>query len=204
MTPPKRDNNIVIQLLKETRRQLSITQSWGILRRYFVVNGFDGALTMLGLVIGFFVSHTNDIEIMINACLGAAIALGVSGLSSAYLSESAERQHALATLEKAMISDLQNSAHGKAARIVPWLVAIVNGLAPLIISLLIMSPLFLHQLGVILPADPIYLSIAVALFLIFLLGVFLGRVAGISLLRSGLQTLIVALSTITLIYLFSN
>ena len=193
-----------MQLLKDTLRQLSITESWGILRRYFVVNGFDGALTMLGLVVGFFVSNTIDTGTMINACMGAAIALGVSGVSSAYLSESAERQHALATLEKAMMTDLQNSAHGRAARIVPWLVALVNGLAPLTISVLIILPLMLHQFGISLGLPPLYLSIAVALALIFLLGVFLGRVADISLLRSGIQTLLVAVSTIGLIYLFSS
>jgi hypothetical protein len=35
---------------------LRISRSHGILRRYFVVNGFDGALAMLGLMRGFLVS----------------------------------------------------------------------------------------------------------------------------------------------------
>jgi len=191
-------------ILTTIQRQLALTRSWGILRRYFVVNGFDGASTMLGMTLGFSVSNSNDISIMINACLGAAIALCVSGISSAYLSESAERRHALAKLERAMISDLQDSAHGQAARLVPWLVALVNGLAPLVISLLTITPLILYQQGVPLPLPPLYLAILVALLLIFLLGVFLGRIAGVSLLRSGLQTLLVALVTIVLIYLVSG
>lgn len=193
-----------MELLKQTRRQLHLTQSHGILRRYFVVNGFDGALTMLGLTIGFLVSNTSDLSVMINACLGAAIALGMSGISSAYLSESAERQHALAKLEEAMISDLQDSAHGKAARGVPFLIALVNGLAPLAISILILLPMFISHSGVLLPVSPLYAAIAIALLLIFFLGVFLGRIAGVSWLRSGIQTVLVAIVTISLIYIFSG
>jgi predicted membrane protein (TIGR00267 family) len=133
-----------------------------------------------------------------------AIALSVSGLSSAYISESAERKRALGTLEQAMISDLNESAHGDATRRVPFLIALVNGLAPLIISLLILLPLWLSIAGVILPVPPLYAAIIVALLLIFLLGVFLGRIAGGSWLRSGIQTLLVAVVTAVLIYLFAE
>ncbi|MDF1643236.1 MAG: hypothetical protein P1U80_03520 [Pseudomonadales bacterium] len=188
--------------LERARFLLRITHGHLVLRRYFVVNGFDGALTMMGLILGFLVSTPADLAVIINACLGAAIALGMSGFSSAYISESAERRRALGQLEKAMISDLQESTHGQAARLTPLLVALVNGLAPLIISLLILMPLWLGSLGVPLPVSPLYAAILVALMLIFLLGVFLGRVADISWLRSGLQTLLVAVATATLIYLF--
>lgn len=44
----------------------------------------------------------------------------------------------------------------------------------------------------------------VALCLIFLLGVFLGRIADIPWIRSGLQTLLVALLTLLLIYLIAG
>ena len=108
-----------MSLLGQARFFLQITRSHDIIRRYFVVNGFDGALTMLGLIIGFLVSAPANIAVIINVCLGAAIALGMSGVSSAYVSESAERKRALGKLEKAMVSDLQESAHGDAARFVP-------------------------------------------------------------------------------------
>lgn len=188
--------------LKHTRFLLRITHSHLVLRRYFVVNGFDGALTMMGLILGFLVSTPADLAVIINVCLGAAIALGMSGVSSAYVSESAERRRALSKLEQAMISDLQESTHGEAARLTPLLVALVNGLAPLIVSLLILMPLWLGSLGVPLPVPPLYAAILVAQILIFLLGVFLGRVADTSWLRSGLQTLLVAVATAVLIYLF--
>ena len=182
---------------------LEISNSHDIMRRYFVVNGFDGALTMLGIIMGFAVTAPIDFTVVISACLGAAVALGVSGVSSAYISEAAERKRELAKLEGAMVTDLQNSAHGQAARWVPMLVALVNGLAPLIISMLIILPLWLVKSGTILPVSPLVAAIGIALIIIFLLGVYLGRIAGISWIRSGLQTIVIAGVTIGLIYLLA-
>lgn len=191
-----------MNLLDQVKFLLRITQSHDIVRRYFVVNGFDGALTMLGMMMGFLFSSTIELSIIINACLGAAIALGMSGMSSAYVSEYAEQKRELGKLENAMMSDLHDTAHGNAARGVPLLIALVNGLAPFVISILILIPLFISDNGMTLPFPPLYIAIVIALFLIFLLGVFLARVAGISWLRSGLQTLFVAVMTASLIYLF--
>ena len=179
---------------------LKITGSHTIARRYFVVNGFDGVLTMLGIIMGFYISGQPDTEIIINACLGAAVALTVSGLTSAYMSEAAERQQALRELETAMVADLSDSAHGKAARLIPALIALVNGLAPLLLSLLIISPFWLAEY---LPLAPLHGAIAMALALIFLLGVFLGKVSGAFWLWSGLRTLLIGLATCGIILLLS-
>jgi len=193
-----------MRLLSQAKFLLDITCTHDIVRRYFVVNGFDGALTMLGLIIGFLITAPANLSVIINVCLGAAIALGMSGMSSAYISESAERRRALGKLEQAMISNLQESAHGDATYWLPLLIALVNGLAPFIISLLILLPLWLSNAGIPLPVSPLHAAIMVALLLIFLLGVYLGRIAGISWLRSGMQTLIVAVVTAALIYLFAG
>jgi predicted membrane protein (TIGR00267 family) len=193
-----------MNLLDQTRFLLRITRTHDIMRRYFVVNGFDGALTMLGLILGFLVSGTSDLSVIINVCLGAAIALGVSGVSSAYVSETAERKRALAKLEDAMITDLGDSAHGDAARGVPLLIALVNGFAPLAMSLLILIPLLAANAGWMLPLPALHAAVAIALLLIFLLGVFLGNIAGVSWLRSGIRTLLIAILTVVLIYLFAG
>jgi len=193
-----------MHLFEQIKFLLRISHTGGIARRYFVVNGFDGALTMLGLIVGFLVSGSNDISLIINACLGASIALGMSGVSSAYVSESAERKHALTKLEEAMSSDLQESVHGDAARWMPFLIALVNGSAPLVISFLILLPLWLSNASIVLPIPPLYAAILIALLLAFFLGVYLGRVAGVSWIRSGLQTLLVAVITAALIYLLAG
>jgi len=193
-----------VNLLKQVSFLLRITRTHGIVRRYFVVNGFDGALTMLGLILGFLVSTPTELPVIISACLGAAIALGMSGISSAYVSEVAELRRELAMLEAAMVTDLQESTHGEAARWVPMLIALVNGSAPFFISLIILVPLWLSNTGFVLPLSPLYAAIIIALLLVFLLGAYLGRISGISWLWSGIQTLLVALVTAVLIYLFAG
>lgn len=182
---------------------IRLTQSYNIARRYFVVNGFDGALTMLGLLIGFYVSGQIVLPVVISVCLGAAVALGMSGMTSAYISEAAEKKHELKKLEDAMIADLGESAYGQAARLMPFFIAFINGLSPLVIALTIISPLALaHWLPQLVPY-PIETATIFAFLIIFLLGVFLGRISGYFWLWSGLQTLLVAIITTLLIYLLS-
>jgi predicted membrane protein (TIGR00267 family) len=179
---------------------LLLGHSHAIARRYFVVNGFDGALTMLGLLMGFYVSDAVDLNTAVTACLGAAIALGMSGFSSAYLSEAAERRQEFQRLQKAMISDLSGSAPHKASIRIPLLVAAVNGVSPFIISVIIIVPLWLAQWGIVMPMEPFEVSIGFAFVMIFLLGVFLSGVSGVFWLLSGLQALLIALVTAGIIY----
>jgi predicted membrane protein (TIGR00267 family) len=187
--------------LKQIKTLLEISHSGEIMRRYFVVNGFDGALTMLGLIMGFYVSDRVDLAVVTTSCLATALALGMSGISSAYISEAAERRRSLAQLEKAMVTSLDESHHARAAIWIPWLVALVNGIAPLLFALIILVPLWLARSGMELALGPLPAAMVVALAIIFLLGVFLGRVGGTFWLWSGLQSLAVALVTLGLIYL---
>ena len=181
--------------IKQLAFLLYITGSRGIARRYVVVNGFDGALTMLGLIMGFHAGGGVPATVAVSACIGAAIALSVSGLSSAYLSEAAERRKALHELERAMIVKLGRSAHGQATRLVPIMIALVNGLSPLFISVLITLPLWLSSQQIPLPVDPMYASIGVAFVVIFLLGTYLGKIEHSFWLWSGLRTVLIAAVT---------
>ncbi len=178
-----------------------ITHARRIIRRYFVTNGFDGALTMLGLLMGFHVSGTRELPVIINACLGGAVALGMSGLSSAYISEAAERKRELRALEQALLTDLSESDYGRAARFVPVIVALVNGLSPFLLSLLIMIPLWLGQKGIEVPLPPLETAIVLALLMIFLLGLFLGRISGTSWIWMGIKATLLGLLTAGLILL---
>lgn len=190
-------------MFSRLRILLHITRSHGIMRRYFVVNGFDGALTMLGLCMGFYFTDQVQISVVIHACLGAAIALGMSGVSSAYISESAEKKKELLELERAMIGSLEESHYGTAARWVPVIIAIVNGAAPFLISVVIMIPLWLHNWRADLILLPLESAIAMAFILVFLLGIFLGCISGLFWLWSGVKTLLIALITALLIFLVS-
>jgi predicted membrane protein (TIGR00267 family) len=179
-------------------------RAWSIARRYLVTNGFDGALTMLGMVTGFHASGMTELPVAISACLGAAVALFISGLSSAYLSEKAERENELRELEQALVVDLTESDYGRASRYLPMLVALVNGLSPLLLSLLILLPLFFAEQLQALPSPPFINAIIVALICIFSLGIFLGKISKTFWLWSGLRTLIIAILTVVIILFFGR
>jgi len=183
---------------------LHILRAQSIARRYLITNGFDGSLTMLGMVTGFYTSGMTELSVAISACLGAAVALFISGLSSAYLSEKAEREKELRELEQALVTDLKESDYGQASRYLPILVALVNGLSPLLLSLVILLPLFFAEQIHALPSSPFINAIVVALICIFFLGVYLGKISKTFWLWSGLRTLFIAMATVAIILLFGR
>jgi predicted membrane protein (TIGR00267 family) len=183
---------------------LRFSRAHAIVRRYFVVNGFDGALTMLGVITGFKLGGDVELGVVIGACVGAAVALGVSGITSAYLSEAAERRRSLNELEGAMVADLSESIHADVARVEPLVIAFVNGASPVLLSVIIITPLWLARAGVPLPLEPLDAAVATAFLSIFGLGMFLGSVGGTSWIASGIKTLFIALVTVGLILLLGS
>ena len=189
------------RMLSRFKHLLRITRATNISRRYFVTNGFDGALAMLGLNMGFYYSQPIDIQVALSACIGTAIALMMSGFSSAYISESAERQKELRELESAMVKDLHESDYGEAARYVPVIIALVNGLSPLLISLVVVMPLFVSVNGVALPFSAVESAVVMAFLMVFLLGVYSSRISGRFWLWTGLRAILVAVITMLIIWL---
>jgi len=193
-----------MSMFSRLRYLVELSHAHRIARRYFVTNGFDGVLAILGLLMGFRVTATAPLEVMIGACLGTAVALLMSGLTSAYISESAEKEHELRELEKSMITPMDNSAHAEAARLMPWLIALVNGLSPLVLALLILLPLLLAQQGLWPLFTPLDSAIVIALALSFLLGLFLGRLSGRFWLWTGIRALLIAVVTALIILLLNQ
>ena len=77
-----------------------------IARRYFVMNFFDGVLTVLGFIVGSFIlflrgDSPTKLEVVVPA-IATSIAIGISGISGGYLSERAERKRKIIEMHKAM------------------------------------------------------------------------------------------------------
>jgi predicted membrane protein (TIGR00267 family) len=195
-----------MSLLQQIQSLWSISQAGQIARRYFVTNGFDGALTMLGILLGFYTGGELPLRVAISACLGAAIALGISGFTSAYLSETEERKKELRELEESLVAPLKESDYGRASQIMPWVIAAVNGLSPFLISLFIIIPLWLEDFGYRLPfdMDSFDAAIGFSFLTILFLGIFLGRISGTFWLWSGLRAVLIGLATAGIIFLISG
>jgi predicted membrane protein (TIGR00267 family) len=188
-----------VRIGEELRTLLQISRSEKIARRYLVTNGFDGVLALLGLLVGFRAASNVDLEVALVACLGTAVALGISGISSTYISEHAERRSELSDLRDAMLSDLDGSEQSRAARWAPVFISLVSGLAPFLLAQLVMFPLWLKSFDVTLPVDAYEAAIGIAFLLIFFLGVFLGRIGGQFWLWSGLRTVLIGMLTAAII-----
>ena len=169
-----------------------------IARRYFVINAFDGSLTSLGVVAGAFVGGVTSESTVISLILATAVSIGVAGFYGSYLVERAERDRALREIEETTLSSLKDSQLYSASRYATVIVALVDGLSPLIASLLIMIPFVLVPPFTL--HEAYYAAGAIAFLELFGLGMFLGRLgrerlwlAGLKLVTAGIVALAISL-----------
>jgi predicted membrane protein (TIGR00267 family) len=162
--------------LEQWREYSTLSGAGSIARRAFANNSFDGVLTMVGVVMGSFVVGVDDAKVVLVTGLSTALAIGVSGGWGAYLTESAERRHEVAELEKTTLTDLHDSKIGKAARSAVVLVAAVDGLSPFLAAFIVVIPFFFAPL---LPSINVvfYASLGMALLALFGLGAYLASIS---------------------------
>lgn len=185
------------------RKYMEITEAGEIARRYFVLNGFDGALVTLGVIIGAVVSGSLDARLVIAAGLGAAFAMGISGTLGALISERAERERVIKELEKALYTDLNNSILKRASTAAVVIIAAVNAASPMITILATLAPFLLSLYGFIPVGTALYAAIGINMAALFTLGAFLGRVSDTSMLLYGAMTVLAGLATIGLTLLLN-
>src|SRR5438105_1803302 len=126
---------------RRLREYDEITNVGPIIRRYFVIGAFDGALTVLGIIIGSsaFGTLAEHKALVLSASFGAAIALAVSSAVGAYEAERVEKKLDIRTIERAMLARLSEE-HREAFQFAAILSALVHGVAPLIAALLPVIP----------------------------------------------------------------
>ncbi|HET91137.1 MAG TPA: hypothetical protein ENN99_10425 [Chloroflexi bacterium] len=189
--------NLVVQVLDDMREYERIAGFSQIARRALANNGFDGVLTMIGVLMGNYLGNVRDPGIVIRIGIATSISIGISGLWGAYLAESAERGRELAELERLSLTDLGKTKIGRASRVAVIVVSLVDGLSPLLSSVLVLFPFFFTPLlGDILLSYVI--SLVVALVGLFGLGMFLGSVSGRSLVGYGLRTVVAGIVAIVI------
>ncbi len=172
-----------------------------IARRYFAMNAFDGVLTIIGVLMGNLVAGVSDPRIVISTGLTTSVAMGISGLWGAYLTESAERKRDIAELNRYTLSDLTNTRIGKASRAAVIIVAVVDGLSPFLAALVVLIPFFFAGLAGDNISWAYYTSLGVALMTLFSLGLFLGNISKSNILIYGLKTVLAGLVSIAISFL---
>ena len=172
-------------------KYFEILKNEGIARRYAIMNSFDGTLTILGVMIAMYFAGVTEARLVIVSSMGVAIALAVSGIWSAYAAEKAERRRALMELERHLMRKLNGTKIGKKTDRIAIMIAMVNGLSPFLISLVLILPFLIFHLGImrgILSSITLafYASMALILMVLFMLGVLIGKIGRGNLLKSGI------------------
>ena len=191
------------RLLLNLRTNLQISKGDEIARRYFVMNGFDGALTTLGIILGVYFVDQLNAKIIISAGIGAGFAMGVSGAWGAFMAERAERIRNKKELEKALFTELDNSVITRASTTAIIVVSIVDALSPVLTTLLSLSPFFLSLFGIIDIVFATWLAIIINLSTLFFLGLFLGKVSKSNILINGILMVGAGGFTAMILYLIS-
>jgi predicted membrane protein (TIGR00267 family) len=180
---------------------LRVSQAYKIARRLFVMNAFDGILTIMGVVIGAHFSGLSDPDIVITAGVGGSIAMGISGMSGAYLAERAERRRDLQKLEGAMLADLKRSQFARASEFATIVVALVDGISPALGAVILILPYFFVPR---IDMEAAFMaSLGLGLLCLFVLGLFLARISHERLIVSGVRMILVGLLTIAIVSLVS-
>jgi len=161
--------------VQELKEYCELAEVGEIARRYFAMNAFDGVLTMIGVLMGNYLAQVRQPAIVISTGLSTCIAMGVSGLWGAYLTESAERKRDLDELQDRVLVDLSQTKIGRASRTAVVIVALIDALAPFISALAVLLPFFFVAFLTDI-AVSYYLSLGIALAALFGLGAFLGKV----------------------------
>ena len=186
-------------MFKRLKRILRYSESAEYPRRYAVMNAFDGVITILGIILGSKLLGSAEAGQIVAASVGALIAMGVSGASGTYITEMAEQERKIKELQDAMLTNLEGTILVKAHREAAVISALVDSAAAIFAGLLAVAPYFLTVAGYISELVAFYSSLIISLSMLFTLGVFLGKVAGRSLLFSGLKAL--GIGCLTLLFL---
>ena len=182
------------------RDYAEITDIGPILRRYFVIGAFDGALTILGIILGAFVAGASDEHrsLVLAMSFSAAIALAISSTVGAYEAERIEKKITQISMERAMLSEM-SEMHKDAFQFAALASASIHGVAPLVAGLLPVVPfLFLPF------ADAALWSIIITLAGLFVMGAYMGRMAKEHLIMSGMRLVVAGLATAVILWLIGG
>lgn len=178
-----------------------ITNVGPIIRRYFVIGAFDGALTVLGIIIAASAvgaAEEHKALFILSASIGASVALAVSSAVGAYEAERIEKKLDIRTIERALLARISEE-HQEAFRFAAIVSAFVHGVAPLFAALLPVIPFMFLNIQ-----DATIAAIVITSIILFLLGAYLGNLIRERLVLTGLRFVAAGLGTAAILWLLGT
>jgi predicted membrane protein (TIGR00267 family) len=149
-----------------------------VARRYFFINAFDGLMISLGVLLGgYFGAHISS-KAILYTMLGSVVAMGLSGFFGAYISERAERLKGVKELEEQIYTDLSGTKYETQLKKASVMIALVDALAPVLISLPALFLLALSSINLMNIHLAVYSALGLSLLLLIFLGYELGKLSG--------------------------
>ena len=177
------------------RRILGREDVLAISRRYFISNGFDGTLTSIGIIVGAVLSGVPDGLTVVKIGAGAAVGLGTSAVWSVWEIERAETRAEITRIERAMLTDLDDTRiqrEQSGARLVH---ATMSGLGPLIGTFMPLSP-FVVEGTVFTMQEAALAGVCLGVGVLGVFGAYMGSISGqrwyVAAARMGFAGLVVA------------
>ncbi|MDH7509313.1 MAG: VIT1/CCC1 transporter family protein [Methanomassiliicoccales archaeon] len=185
------------RFIEKLRTYSRATKLDGILRRYFIIGAFDGALTILGVILGAVSTGHLSREIILSAGIGGSIALAISSIVGAYEAERVESRVVQLNIEKAMLSEISGTEFDRALRVSAIVSAIIHGIAPLLAALVPIVPFAFFDVR-----TAALVSTTITLTFLFLMGFYFGKLAKERMILSGLRFVLVGIITALIIVVF--
>jgi predicted membrane protein (TIGR00267 family) len=181
---------------------LELIKKNAIIRRYIVMNSFDGVLTILGIVIAMLVAGALEAKIVVISSIGVIIATGVSGIFGGYSAEKAERKRTIKVLEKHLLRKLNETEIEAEYKKMSLMMGLANGLSSTIVSFILIIPFFLAQFNLIEKMQAYYASIALIIISLFTLGYSIGKIAKEKHIQHGMEMVAAGIIVGAIIYFF--
>jgi predicted membrane protein (TIGR00267 family) len=168
------------------------------LRRFFVNTIFDSTFVILGILIASAFSSEPNLRIVIVTIVTSSVALGISTGISVFEAETMEQSIKMKEMERAMLRSLEDTHIHKVSRNTILVVALVNFTAPVIAGTVTLTPfLILGEENIKLAA---YISLGLAITILFVVGVVMGRAGERNPLVQGARMAIAGIAAFLLCY----
>ncbi|MFX1318028.1 MAG: VIT1/CCC1 transporter family protein [Promethearchaeota archaeon] len=181
-----------------------ITDLGSLTRRYIVIGAFDGALTIVAIVLGALAAmmlfgaiiEPLDVKILISAGLAAAVGLAISSGWGAYEAERMERKLEIKNLEQQLHRPLDGCMVDSAVRFATVWASFIHGFAPIPAAILPLVPLILIPFDFMLAG---IISVFITMVFLFVLGLWMGHFAKANLIAGGLRMALAGVVTAILL-----
>ena len=193
---------VISRVRSRVRDALNEPDTAPAMRRFLVNTIFDCTFVIIGILIASVFTGEPDQRLVIVTIVTSSVALGISTGISVFEAETMEQTIRLKGMEKALLVSLEDTHLHRTSRTTILLIASVNFTAPIITGIIAVTPFLLLGSSNIRLAG--YISLILAIAILFIVGVFIGRAVGRRPLVQGARMAIAGVAAFILCFLIES